>query len=345
MIEFDALYFDGRTSARHDVRVRALTGSLHIVGEAVNLEVPLADASIDSPIPGLRRVIRLPGEAQLQIDDQPGLDALFPRAHRLESWVHALERRWRPALAGLIVVVAFSAWCVVYGLPLAAKFAAGFVSAELEGKLGDRALASIDAALCGPTRLDDGPRQSARATFEAATAGLEDGHRYRLELRSCRGIGPNAFALPGGAIVVTDELVDLAQNEAQLAAVLAHEIGHVRYRHGLRQALQAAGLAALITALTSDATSIVSLAVVLPTALLQNGYSRDVEEEADSYAFRRLKEIGRSPKDFADIIGRLEEYRGKEAGADKKTSGGRTTDYLSTHPATKRRIERALSSQ
>ena len=163
-------------------------------------------------------------------------------------------------------------------------------------------------------------------------------------MRTSGKIGPNAFALPGGAIVLTDGLVDLARNDAQVSAVLAHEIGHVRHRHGLRQALQAAGLAALITALAGDAVSITSLAVTLPTLLLQNGYSREFEDEADSYAFQRLREIGLSPKDFAEIIARLEEFRSKDAGATRSNTGERNMDYLSTHPATARRIERALSS-
>ena len=145
--------------------------------------------------------------------------------------------------------------------------------------------------------------------------------------------------------MLTDELVKLAQNDAQLSAVLAHEIGHVRHRHGLRQALQAAGLAALISSLAGDAVSITSLAVTLPTVLLQTGYSRKFEDEADSYAFQRLKEIGLSPRDFAEILTRLEEFHGKEAGAKKSAAGERTFDYLSTHPATARRIERALASQ
>jgi len=344
LIEFDASYFDGRTTARHDVRVRAVAESLHIVGEGVNLEVPLGQASLDSPIPGMHRMIRLPGEAALHVRDTPELDALFPRAHRMESWVHALERRWRTALAGLVVVAAFSAWCVIYGLPLAAKVAAGYVSPELEAQLGEQALAAIERAFCVPSKLDDTNRETLRAVFDTVTAGQGDGVHYRLEVRACPRIGANAFALPGGTIVVTDELDALAQTDGQLAAVLAHEVGHVRYRHGLRGALQAAGLAALIAAVTGDASAAVTLAVLLPTTILQSGYSRDFEDEADSYAFSRLKEIGRSPKDFAEIIGRLEAFHASKEGSGGGASGGGSIDYLSTHPATKRRIERALAN-
>jgi hypothetical protein len=342
--QFDAIYYDGKTSARNAVRVRTLDDSLHIASSTVNLEVPLAETNVDSPLAGTRRAIHLPGGAQLQTDDHAALEALFPRANRLETWVHGLERRWRYALAGLVVVVALSAWCVIYGLPLAAELAAGFVPRELEAKLGEQALSSIDVSLCAPSTLDAQRQQSLGASFGVLTAGLDDGYRYRLELRACGGMGPNAFALPGGAIVLTDDLVKLAQNDAQLSAVLAHEIGHVRHRHGLRQALQAAGVAALISTLAGDAVSITSLAVTLPTVLLQTGYSRKFEDEADSYAFQRLKEIGLSPRDFAEILTRLEEFRAKETGA-KSTPGERTFDYLSTHPATAQRIERARASQ
>ena len=112
--------------------------------------------------------------------------------------MYGLERRWKHALTGLAVVVALSAWCVIYGLPLAAEFATGFVPPELEAKLGEQALSSIDGSLCAPSTLDAQRQQSLRASFGVLTAGLDDSYRYRLELRACGRMGPNAFALPGG---------------------------------------------------------------------------------------------------------------------------------------------------
>ena len=345
MTEFEATYYDGKTSARTPVHVQALHNSLRIAGATVNLEVPLAGTQVDPPLAGTRRSIHLPGGAQLQTDDQSAVEALFSRTNRLERWVHGLEGRWLLALAALIVVVGISAWCVEYGLPLVAELTARFVSPEAEGKLGQQTLFSIDATLCRGTRLDAERQRSLQAAFGVLTAGLNDGYRYRLELRSCDKMGPNALALPGGAVVLTDELVMLAQNDAQVSAVLAHEIGHVRYRHGLRQLLQAVGLAALTSTLAGDAVSITSLAVTLPTVLVQSGYSRQFEDEADSYAFKRLKEIGFSPRDFAEILARLEEYRRAKTGGAEAGVGGHNIDYLSTHPATAQRIERALASQ
>ena len=146
------------------------------------------------------------------------------------------------------------------------------------------------------------------------------------------------FALPGGTLLMTDKLVRLAQNDDQISAVLAHEIGHVRHRHGLRLGLQAAGIAALSAALFGDAVSITGLAVTLPTAILQNGYSRELETEADDYAFVRLKEVGISPKAFAEMMELFEKQ------AHEKSPKGSAMDYLSTHPATANRIQRALEA-
>ena len=349
MIEFDAVFYDGRTSARNAVRVRGYSQTLVIEGAGIRLEVPLAQVRVEPPVSGTRRVLHLPGGAQLQTDDDAALTGLFPRSNPLETWVHGLERRWPYALAAVAVAAVFSWWCVVYGLPLAAKLASGLVPPRIEAKLGEQTLESIDQTICGPTAIDARKQGELRRGFAALTAGLGDGYTYRLELRACKGMGPNAFALPGGAIVLTDDLVKLAENDAQISAVLAHEVGHVRYRHGLRLAIQAAGLAALIAALAGDAVTITGLAVTLPTALLQSGYSREFEDQADSYAFVRLKEIGSSPKYFAQILARIDESRNKGDGANKngKQSGGAGRDfgYLSTHPATAQRIERALQNQ
>jgi peptidase M48-like protein len=338
VIEFDAVYYDGRTSARKPVRVGGYARVIHIVGEGLRLEVPLARVRVDSPVGGTRRSLHLPEGAQLQTDDHVAVEALFPRSHALERWVHVLERRWPYALAAMALTAAFAWWAVVDGLPRAAKVAAGFVPPAVEEKLGEETLGFIENRLCKPSALPAARQETLQRRFATLTKGLDDGYAYRLLPRDCRRIGPNAFALPGGAVLITDALVKLAKRDDQISAVLAHEVGHVRGRHGLRMALQAAGLAALAAALFGDATSITALATTLPVAVLQNGYSRELENEADEYAFSRLKETGISPRAFAEIMKLLEAEHQKRAGKESE-------DYFSTHPATKKRIERALAAE
>ena len=338
MTEFGAVYYDGRSSARTAVRVRRYALAIQIVAEGLRLDVPLAKIRVEPPVGGTRRIMHLPDGAQLQTDDHAAVEALFPSTRAFEGWIHLIERRWAYALAGAALVAAFAWWFVVDGLPRSAKFASAYVPAAAEVELGKQTLTLIDGKLCHPSKLSAARQEDLQALLAKLTAGLGDGYAYRLLSRDCGTVGANAFALPGGTIFITDALATLARNDDQIAAVLAHEVGHVRNRHGLRLALQAAGLAALAAAIFGDATSITGLATTLPVAVLQNGYSRDLETEADDYAFARLKEVGVSPKAFADILLLMEKNRTKSPRLESR-------DYLSTHPATQKRIQRALAAR
>src|SRR3954447_24033790 len=87
---------------------------------------------------------------------------------------------------------------VVYGVPIAARIAAESVPIDVETALGERTLGTLDSMGCGPSMLASRRAAELRSRFEALTHGLQDGFRYRLELRSCRAIGANALALPRG---------------------------------------------------------------------------------------------------------------------------------------------------
>ncbi len=130
-------------------------------------------------------------------------------------------------------------------------------------------------------------------------------------------------------------MVDAVDNDDELLAVLAHEIGHVRGRHAMRLVLQNSGIAVLMTALAGDAVGVTFLAVALPSMLVQSGYSRQFEAEADDYAFAHLKRHGVSPQAFANVMRRLE----KETGGAK--DDGPVMRYLGTHPSSAERIRRA----
>ena len=200
--------------------------------------------------------------------------------------------------------------------------------------LGKGTLEVLDQSLFKPSALDTSRREALEKRFAAMTAGLDEGDSYRLEFRKGGGIGANAFALPSGIVVVTDELVELSQNDDQVAAVLAHEIGHLEYRHSLRMVMQDSAFALLIATFTGDPFSSSTLAVALPTMLVHTGYSRDFETEADEYAYRYLVEQQIPPQVFAAIMLLL--------GGDETTSS--VEQYLSSHPGTLQRIRRFRQS-
>jgi predicted Zn-dependent protease len=128
---------------------------------------------------------------------------------------------------------------------------------------------------------------------------------------------------------MTDELVELAENDRELEGVLLHEIGHVEQRHGLRSIIQDAGVFLLISTLVGDVASITSTTASLPTLLAQTGYSRQFEREADEFAVRHFVARGWSTGPFRDILLRMSEGAPSFPGES----------ILSTHPVTSERIE------
>lgn len=340
MTDFDAIYYDGRTSIRRPVRVRVAEGILRLAGDRVDLEVPAWDVRVEAPVAGSRHLLSLPGGGQLQTDDAAAVARAFPAEDGAARWLRVLERRWAAALAATVVIAAIAAWTIVYGLPIAAAGVARHMPEALQEDAGEQSLAALDRLFCSESTLGGVRQQALRLRLQDVVANLPDRASYSLEFRACPRIGANALALPGHTIVMTDELVAIAGDDERIATVLAHEAGHVLHRHPMRMALQGAGLAALVTTLAGDAVSITSMAAAVPVLLLETGYSREFEEEADDYAFERMRQAGIPPRRFAEMMTRLEASHGNRSATD---SDGKSLDYLSTHPDTAKRIQRALA--
>src|SRR5258707_2323326 len=182
--------------------------------------VALDEVAEDSPVPGARRSLRLPDGAQL-CAEREAVAELFARRQRLETLVGRLERRWAYALGALLVLGVFAWWFVARGLPMAAKAIAARIPPSVEAALGQQALSAIEGRFCAPSRLGAEQQEALQRAFKRVTGDLSDGHQYRLLLRDCPAMGANAFALPGGSIILTDQLVRLGAAPAGLAGVLA----------------------------------------------------------------------------------------------------------------------------
>jgi predicted Zn-dependent protease len=236
-------------------------------------------------------------------------------------------------IASLAATAALVWLIVAIALPRAAEPVARRLSPELDRFLGKQVLATLDEAFFKPTELSPEEREAWQRKFDEFVAGEPGADHYAIVFRHAGA--PNAFALPDGTIVVTDEMARAVGSDDEFRAMLAHEIGHIRGRHALRLVLQRSGIAVLMTALAGDAVGVTYLAVALPSMLLQSSYSREFEAEADDFAFAQLKRHGVSPQAFADLMRRLEK---EDAGRGDNGTVGR---YLGSHPATAERIRRA----
>ncbi|MFC6670351.1 M48 family metallopeptidase [Marinobacterium aestuariivivens] len=210
-----------------------------------------------------------------------------------------------------------------YGLPALARQAAFSLPASVAEHSSRQTLAALDRWLFEPSLLPEERRQQVEALFDTLVADLPGDFHYRLAFRRSEEVGANAFALPSGQIVVTDQLVELAADPDALAGVLAHEIGHVRERHGLRRVLQSSALPLLLIAVTGDLNAAGSVLAALPTVLVESHYSRRFEREADRYARESLLRQGRDPSRLAGLLDKLQRQR---------KSGVQLPGWLKSHP-------------
>jgi len=141
----------------------------------------------------------------------------------------------------------------------------------------------------------------------------------------------NAFALPGGTIVVYTGLIAAADDADQVAGVLGHEMAHVTMRHGLERVAQAAGLGTAIHLLLGDAQGMIATSAELFQLASINSYSRAQEDAADSEGVRMLHAAQIDPAALARFFDRLREEHGDVPGV---------MSWMSTHPAHQDRVDR-----
>jgi predicted Zn-dependent protease len=156
----------------------------------------------------------------------------------------------------------------------------------------------------------------------------------------------NAFALPGGYVYITRGLLALAENEAEMAGVLAHEIGHVAARHTAERystamatnlGLMVLGAIGSQAGLPSGVGRIIGIGA---QAALQ-GYSRDQELEADMLGVRYMTRVGYSPDGMTSFFYKMQAHAGLERAMEGK-KGGAENNIMSTHPRTAQRITQAI---
>ncbi|MDX1512673.1 MAG: M48 family metallopeptidase [Gammaproteobacteria bacterium] len=334
MIGVDADYYDGRSAARRIVRVEVLdNGEVSIHGDGVSRRLDSSELRISPRLGNTPRYLYLPDGARCEFADNDALDEVAARlggraANRL---VHFLESRYATAVAALLLTVAAVFAAIEYGIPVLSRQVALSLPQEVEASLGREGLDALDRGVFGPSALGSAAQKRIRLLFDALAEDAQTDVNVRLELRSGKRLGANAFALPSGLIVITDEMIALTASDEELMAVMAHEIGHVKHRHILRQILQNSLTALLVAGLFGDLSSIAGLSATLPTFLVQQKYSRRFEREADAYAADVLGSRGLAVQHLVNVLERL-----------AQEDGGPEPDlltYLSSHPATRERIE------
>lgn len=259
--------------------------------------------------PQPRVVVDLRDHGSLEIDAVAEWHSALAAAGNRPGIAERMQTRWPLLLGVALAAVVGLTLFYRYGTPWAATQLTRFVPLGWETSVADNALAQMDDGTLKPSKLPRERQAALKSRFDALVqqtpATLHRYPQYRpplsLEFRS--GMGANAFALPGGKIVMTDGIVKAAADKGlpddALVGVLAHEIGHVVYRHTTRMVVEQGVLNMGLGLALGDVSGIVSTGASVLTGL---AYSRNHEREADCYAIALMGHAKLPTAPMADLL-------------------------------------------
>jgi Zn-dependent protease with chaperone function len=325
-------WFDGRHGRAQPVEVWLDGATLHYGDRSAQLAGLAWPERFDHG----RRQILLPEAGLLAFADAMAFDAWAQASGREPSRVERWQLSGWLALASLAFAALVLAVAWRWGLPWAADRLVARVPLSAEQPIGEQAMKLIDQQWLRPSALSAQEQDAWRARLSAMlsrareTQGLAIPEHFELQFRkSTRLLGPNAFALPGGTLCVTDELLQMLKDEPDaVLTILGHELGHVQHRHGLRLAARAAAVTIVVSVWMADYSNLLN---GLPTLLATASYSRDHEREADAYARQLALAGGVDPSRIAVFFKRVRERYGPQDADALAIS-------FSSHPADDERV-------
>jgi len=302
-----AVFFDGHSSRRRDVTLR-FAQRLELVatgdaGDAVLAAWPYAAIRrADGPAGALRLAcLAAPALARLELRDPVAQSEIRRLCRALDGpgSVAAISA-WRIAAASLGAGAAIIAM-IWFGMPLLANQLAAVAPNSWEGWLGDAVdprIRTVFGAAC--------EKPAGVAALQKMVGHLQERARLPIapEPAVLRSGMQNAFALPGGRIYVLSGLVTKAETPDELGGILAHELGHVSHRDGLRRLIRDGGTSFLVGLLFGDVTG--SGAVLMASrAVLSASYTRAAEESADAFAVTVMHGLGRPTAPMGALLQRI----------------------------------------
>ncbi len=346
-------YFDGVSARARKVSLHLEDGQLHLTGDGIQLAVPVSKVRWPERTRHGARTAHFQQGGSVQALDAGDWDAWARRVGLHESAVVKAQQSWRGVALAVLLLVGVLAAGYQWGVPWLARAALVAIPESVDRTVGDAVLRSFDDNLLLPSAVPSARQEALRTALAQAVARTQPKTQpLNYELRfhnsprvpSRRGqatrLGPNAFALPGGVVIVTDEMLKLLEGRDDvLIGVLGHELGHVQRRHGMRMLVQTTLIGAVASALWGDISTVLAAA---PALLGQSAYSREFEREADDDAIALLRANGMSPLVMVELFERLQKQRtGDASGSDEKSATAFDLGIaLASHPADAERTQR-----
>ncbi|MGA0165108.1 MAG: M48 family metallopeptidase [bacterium] len=305
--------------------------------EEINLELRRDEMVIQAPVGSLPYKILLAEghlfEAENNQETKKFLE--FCQKPNAESWLSYLEQKKTVILVGIIILAGLVITVPKYGLPWMGDQVAHWIPQSWLMMAGDETLEILDESFFSPSELAPQDQDQFTKEFNRMASLVLKDQTARLVFRQSEEIGPNAFALPGGLVVLTDELVEIAEDQAGVIGVLAHELGHVQLKHPARRLVRSLMALALVSLIFDDAATFAEELAAISGSLISLAYTREFEEEADRAGKEILIGAGLSPIPLANLLRKLSD------GCEENCS--QLPEWLTTHPSVPSRIEFLLS--
>ena len=336
--DWEGFYFDGKTAARKPVTVRIMRLGLQIgASDGKSLwwpyeEVRQTQGSYSGEQVRLERGGEIP--EVLLVPDAAFLISLRELAPQSASHYHdPLRRRRRVSLAfyAAVGVVCMIAALYLWAIPTLATLLTPYVPISWEERLGESIVGHLapKEKQCADRGLNE-----AVTDLTAKLTATEKNIPYKLRAHVVDSPFINAIAVPGGTILLFRGLIEKTGRPEELAGVMAHELQHILQRHTTRALIQHFSMNFLLAMVTGDATGIAALGSQAAQMLGALRYNREAEEEADEKGMEMLIAAGVDPSGMASFFETILKQGGDLPAA---------LQFLSTHPAIEKRVERLKS--
>jgi Zn-dependent protease with chaperone function len=322
-----------------------------------HIEFCIAEQRINLPLQGLK--VSLGGASnRLVYFENPNLPGWNfytsdrrvlknPQLHRLPSVSKLLRgarnKHWFGW--GLITAVITLIVAVPLLIVLRMDFFTGVIAKKIplewEQKIGESAIAQYQF---GKQFLDQQESERLLKPLVDPLINALENSRYQYRFQIVKEGSLNAFALPGGQVVIHSELILRADSAEELLGVLAHEIQHVEQQHGLRNVIGTSGIYMIASAVFGDTSGLLALVSGAAPLLINQSYSRGFETQADLEGFALLQKANINPIGLARFFEKMIEEEKKQMDKlidqDNQELAKQALKFLSTHPASEDRIKR-----
>lgn len=321
--------FPPRSSVRYEAELDVSQGNflrLRVDGDIISCQQQ--DVEISVPVGNLPIRFAFPDGWVFVVERSAEVSAWLKRNSK-SGFVDKIESNVMAWLVAVVVCLGVVLGGYFYALPWVSEKVAQSLPDSVSVSLGNKILETFD----NNWQASELPLEQQQAIRQRVTQHLQqlDPLPYPVEIifRSS-DIGANAFALPGGKVILLDQLVELAANEQQLDSIILHEIGHVHHRHMMEKLVHSSILSVGVALLTGESSGIVDNLAGVGVFFLSNGHSRQAESEADHFAKQAMVKIYGSSEPMAEMFELFQQQDSLDV-----------PEWLNSHPDFEQRIQAA----